>query len=180
MKTIFAYPGSFTPPTFGHLEIVLRAAEIFPEVVIVCSTNEKKGLERWFSEDECKALWNCYTLPSNVFVKTFSEYSLEKIDFGGVVMIRGIRDEKDVEYENRVMRFNYEKVGIDKFFYLLAKKEFANISSSRAREAAKKHDLKILAKCVAPSIATLMLKKVVENSLGDVIQEKEVYYAKVI
>jgi phosphopantetheine adenylyltransferase len=92
MKTIFAFPGCFTPPTYGQFQVAAAVAEIFPEVVIVCSTNKEKDGTRWFSEEECKAMWKHYALPENICVKTFAEYSKEKINFKKLVMIRGIRN----------------------------------------------------------------------------------------
>jgi pantetheine-phosphate adenylyltransferase len=162
MKTIFAYPGCFTPPTYGHFEIAKRSAEIFPEIVIVCSTNKKKDGTRWFSEEECKKMWENYELPKNVSVKTFTEYSREKIDFKHLVMIRGIRNEEDMENEKRVMKLNKEMFGIDKIFYILAKKDFADISASRVRKAAVELDFQTMATCVSPAIVTLLLEKVLE------------------
>ena len=163
MEKIFAYPGSFTPPTYGHFEVVRRAAEIFPEVVIICSTNEKKGAKRWFSEEECCALWQQYALPQNVRAKTFTNYAKEKVDPGRIVMIRGIRDNRDLEHEIGVVKLNSEAYGIDKYFYILAKAEFADISSSRVRKAAEEFDFMSLAKCVPPAIITQLLEKVLDS-----------------
>ena len=44
MKPVFVYPGTFCPPTYGHLAIVRKAAKLFPRDVlnIVCSFNPGK------------------------------------------------------------------------------------------------------------------------------------------
>jgi pantetheine-phosphate adenylyltransferase len=162
MKTNFVYPGCFTPPTYGHFQIAKRAAKIFPEITVVCSTNKEKDGTRWFSEEECKTMWENYSLPKNVFVKTFTEYSQEKIDFKSIVMIRGIRNENDMDNEKRVMKLNKEMFGIDKLFYILAEEEFASISASRVRKAATELDFQTLAECVSPAIITLLLEKVLK------------------
>ena len=127
MKKNFIYPGCFDPPTFGHFQIVTRAAEIFPSITIVCSANKEKEMIRWFSEEECKAMWQYYDLPKNVSVKTFTEYSLKDIAPENIVMIRGIRDDADMEDEKHVMKLNKERFGIDKVFYLLAEDGYENI-----------------------------------------------------
>ncbi|MFA5986650.1 MAG: adenylyltransferase/cytidyltransferase family protein [Parcubacteria group bacterium] len=159
MKTTAVYPGCFTPPTHGHFQIAKRSAEIFPEVTIICSTNEAKNGTRWFSEEECKTMWQHYPLPKNVLIKTFAEYSQEYVDLSRIIMIRGIRDENDMENEKRVMKLNKEQFGIDKIFYILAEKEFAGISASRARKSTTECDFYDLASCVSPAIVTLLLEK---------------------
>ena len=162
MKANFVYPGCFTPPTYGHFQIAKRAAEIFPQITIVCSTNKEKDGTRWFSEEACKEMWSNYALPRNVAVKTFAEYSAEKIDFRSIVMIRGIRDEADMENEKRVMKLNKETFGIDKLFYVLAEDAFKGISASKVRRAAQELDLQTLKECVPPAIITQLLEKVLK------------------
>ncbi|MFA5993443.1 MAG: adenylyltransferase/cytidyltransferase family protein [Parcubacteria group bacterium] len=162
MKNVFVYPGCFTPPTRGHFRIVERAAEIFPEIIIVCSTNPEKDRTRWFSEEECKMMWQHYPMPSNVCVKTFTEYSQESADFANIVMIRGVRDENDMDNEKRVMKLNKEMFGIDKILYLLAEEAFQEISASKVRQAAQAFDFKTLSEVVPPAIITQLLEKVLD------------------
>lgn len=53
--TQYVYPGSFSPPTYAHLNNVKRAASLLPNLKIVCSTNEDKH-NKWFSEEESATL----------------------------------------------------------------------------------------------------------------------------
>ena len=110
MEYIYLCPGSFCPVTFGHLDVVKRASDIFPEVTVVCSTNTDKN-SRWFTEIECRQMWLTYSLPANVKLKTFTEALMEKYDTSRIVMIRGIRGEMDLETENQVMLLNSKKFG---------------------------------------------------------------------
>lgn len=159
MEPIFVYPGCFTPPTKGHFRIVTRAAEVFPKVHVICSTNEKKSETRWFSEEECKAMWKNYPLPENIEVETFSAFMKRKVDTSRIVMIRGIRNEEDMDDEKRVMKLNKEMFGIDKVFYIIAEKEYAGISATKVRLAAEKFDFQYLAETVPPEIVAELLKK---------------------
>lgn len=159
-NAIAVYPGCFTPPTYGHFHIAQKAAEIFEEVTIVCSTNKEKNETRWFSEEECKLLWQHYPLSQNVSVRTFTEQMEIHKDYSKIIMIRGIRDEEDMENEKRVMKLNKELFGIDKLFYILADDALACISASKAREAAQVFDFQTLASCVSPAIVTSLLEKV--------------------
>ncbi|NTW14361.1 MAG: adenylyltransferase/cytidyltransferase family protein [Candidatus Moranbacteria bacterium] len=162
MKPHIVYPGTFSPPTYGHYRIVQRAAALFPEMTILCSSNPEKTDGKWFSQEESKALWENYDLPENVTVETLTERKNKGVAYDPVVMVRGIRDEKDMPHEQAVMKLNNQEYGIDHFFYIFAEKKFADISSSKARQAAQELDLISLAKCVPPKIVTMLLEKVLD------------------
>ncbi len=160
-KPLFCFPGSFCPPTYGHLHIVETVAALFPEITIVNSTNADKN-NRWFSEAECMALWNHYTLPSHVRLTTFGALHNIASSFSDIIMIRGMRGKEDLPHENKVLMSNYERMGINKYFYFLTDPEISQISSSRARAAAENLNLSELALCVAPGVVTALLEKVLE------------------
>ena len=180
MEPTYIYPGSFCPPTYGHLRVVERAAEIFPEVIILCSTNDEKGATRWFSEVECEEMWKNYPLPENVSVRSFSRGgSREKLDPKSIVMIRGIRNEDDLESEKNVVQLNKKLFNIDKYFYILAEDKFINISSTLARKSASELDYETLVECVIPNIVDIVLQKALELGQTSLIQkQKEIGYEK--
>lgn len=151
------YPGSFCPPTLGHLRIVERAAALLPEVVIVCSKDENKN-NRWFREEECKDMWLAYQLPSNVSVHTFDE--LRGSPASEYVMIRGIRNADDYGHEQKVMELNNKRFGINNYLYLIAEPDFSEISSSLVRSEAEKLSLETLHHYVAPMIVSQLLEHV--------------------
>lgn len=153
------YPGCFTPPTYGHFYIAKKAAEIFENVTIICSTNKEKDKTRWFSEEECKLMWQHYPLAQNISIKTFAEYVKFKTDHNKVIMVRGIRNEEDMENEKRVMKLNKELFGIKKFFYILSEDHLACISATKVRRATQELDFQTLANCVSPAIVTILLEK---------------------
>lgn len=157
--TLFCFPGSFCPPTYGHLTIVKTIAPLFPEVLILNSTNEAKSA-RWFTEDECAALWKHYTLPQNVRTSTYGALRGARKSFSDVVMIRGIRGPEDLAQENKVLIQNYERLGISKYFYMVTDANTALISSTKARDSAKALQFSDLAKCVAPGVVTALLERV--------------------
>lgn len=159
MEPVCVYPGTFSPPTFGHLRIVERAARIFPRVIVVCSTNPEKG-KSWFSQEEACVLWRAYPLPDNAEVMTLAEFVMSGVDPKTVIMIRGVRDEDDVEHEKDVMLKNHSMFGISQYFYIISDCEYRDISSTRAREAAEALDLQELGRCVAPLVVSAMLERV--------------------
>lgn len=160
MKNIAVYPGTFCPPTFGHVAIARRAAEIFGRVTVVCSHNPDKN-GRWFSPEECQEMWRAYRLPRGVLVKTYEEFvsDPDRPSARALIMVRGLRNQSDFAEEKRIAFANFEKAGIDKFFYLKCAAGFENVSSSAARAAAQRLDLQRLDRFVAPLIATRLLEK---------------------
>lgn len=153
----YVYPGSFCPPTRGHLRIVERAAKLLPEITIVCSRNEDKN-SRWFSEEECKEMWLEYKLPDNVSVCTFDELCGRPAD--DHVMIRGIRNVDDYGNEQKVMELNHRLFGIKNYLYLVAEPDFVDISSSLVRRAAEELSFEMLYQYVAPAIVSRLLEHV--------------------
>jgi pantetheine-phosphate adenylyltransferase len=155
MKANFVYPGTFSPPTYGHAALANKAAEIFGEVTVICSVNSDKG-KSLFTEKECVELWKSYSLSPGVSVICFSDFRADK---NNVVMVRGIRDESDFNYEKKVALLNKKDFGINKFVYLFPEKEMENVSSSAARKAAENLDLEELARLVSPMVVSALLEK---------------------
>jgi len=168
MKTICVYAGTFCPPTLGHLRIVERAAKIFPQVIVVCSTNPKKD-GGWFNSEECRRMWFTYRFPPNVVVETFDSFKAKNPNPSQIIMLRGIRDEDDFECEKQVVALN-QKIGIDKYFYLIREEKYKQISSTKVRDLAVKMDIEHLAEYVSPLIISALLEQVLNiNNLFMVV-----------
>lgn len=100
------YPGSFDPPTNGHLDVVARGARMFPKLVVAVVVNPKK--QALFSPQERVALIRDVTTKHpNVEVDFFSgllvEYARAK---GSTVILRGLRMVSDFEYEFPMANMN--------------------------------------------------------------------------
>jgi pantetheine-phosphate adenylyltransferase len=161
MKPIYVYPGTFSPPTFGHLSIVRQAAILFPEIIILCSENpEKKGV--WFTPDQCKKLWETYPLPKNVKTMTQAEFKYSIARNTDIILIRGLRNANDLEQETRVMLLNRNQFGIKKYFYIFGPNKNQHISSSIVRQEAANLDLKNLSRQVSPLVISALLEKVLQ------------------
>ena len=137
MKTAI-YPGSFDPMTYGHLDIIKRAASIFDHLTVaVLNNNVKTPL---FSVDERVNILKEATkdIP-NVSVESFQglliDYAKEK-DIH--VSVRGLRAITDFEYELQIAQSNRKvsKETVDTVF-LTTSIEYAYLSSSIVREYAK-------------------------------------------
>ena len=93
------YPGSFDPPTFGHLDIIQRASKVFDKVIVAVAHNtEKSGL---FTVDERIEMLKDITGDiDNVSIDYFTGLTVDYArDHGVIVLIRGLRAVSDFEYE---------------------------------------------------------------------------------
>ncbi|GEP74203.1 pantetheine-phosphate adenylyltransferase [Weissella thailandensis] len=129
------FPGSFDPFTNGHLDIARRAAGLFDEVIIGVGTNLSKHY--LFQTSEKIALIEQATAHlKNVSVVEMSGLTVDfmtKIDAN--VLIRGLRNEKDYQYERDIAQMNQELGDVETVF-LLAKPDHQFLSSSLLKEVA--------------------------------------------
>lgn len=115
---IAVYPGSFDPFTFGHLNIIERAASLFGELIIGIGINPKK--ETLFTPEKRRELIEPHVaeLP-NVRVATYRGLT---IDFAkqvnARVLVRGIRDVNDLSHEIRQANVNVMLGGVETIFML--------------------------------------------------------------
>ncbi len=127
------YPGSFNPFTKGHADIVARAAGLFDEVIIAIGFNSEKGKPDDLDE-RLENIRSLYSGNSKVRVESYSGLTVEYArQTGAKVLIRGVRDVKDFEYERNLADANRAISGIDTLL-LTARPEYGFISSSLVRE----------------------------------------------
>lgn len=159
MKKIYIYPGTFCPPHFGHVALAKEAAAAFGNITVVCSVNPVKEEKSVFTPDECKKLWQTYDLGEHIGVKTLDEFLKIRDPRDLVIMIRGIRDNNDIIYENNIMIYNRDNFGITHYHYIIASKEFEKMSSTAARSAAQNNDLRSLNGLVNQEVASKMIER---------------------
>lgn len=107
-RTVF-YPGSFDPVTYGHMDLITRAAKLFDEVIIGIGVHHAK--KTLFSDDERKALLlgSIGTLsdPGKIKVLTFDGLVVDAArSCGAVAILRGLRDTTDFNYEMQMAGMN--------------------------------------------------------------------------
>ncbi len=132
------YPGTFDPMTYGHLDIIKRASNIFDEVIVgVLDNKEKTPL---FSVSErVKILEDATADIPNVKIESFggllSDYCVEKNIF---VVVRGLRAVTDFEYELQMSQIN-RKLSNDKLdtVYLNTSLKYSYLSSSSVKQIAQ-------------------------------------------
>ena len=100
------YPGSFDPVTFGHLDVIRRASELFDEVIVGVLHNSQKS-PLFSVEERVNILKEVTADIPNVKIETFSGLSVNFArNCDAKVIIRGLRAITDFEYELQMAQTN--------------------------------------------------------------------------
>lgn len=134
-QTLTAFlPGSFDPPTNGHLDIIQRAHALCEKLYVGIAQNPSKT-ERLFSREETQALLTLLVneLP-RIEILSFDGLAVDTaLQIGANCLIRGIRSATDCEYEFRMAVANRKVSNLDTLF-LMSDERHSHISSSLIRE----------------------------------------------
>ncbi len=136
---IAVVPGSFDPPTLGHLDVIRRAASLYDELhVLVVHNPDKEAmlpisdritlLEQSIKEDG---------MPGRIIVGSWSMGLLVDYarDVNAGVLVKGIRSQVDVSYETPMAIVNRHLAAVETVF-LLPDPAHALVSSSLVRQVA--------------------------------------------
>ena len=130
------YPGSFDPVTFGHLDIIRRAASIFDELTVSVLNNTQKT-PLFSVEERVKILEEATKDLPNVKIDSFSglliDYAREKDVH---VAIRGLRAITDFEYELQMSQTNHKLEPNVETMFLTTGIEYSYLSSTTVKEIA--------------------------------------------
>jgi pantetheine-phosphate adenylyltransferase len=135
-ERIAGYPGTFDPPTNGHLDIVERASKMFDRVVVGVGMNRAK--RTFFGDEERIALMReaCRSCP-NVEVRGFDTLTVEFARTAGArFVIRGIRALSDFEFEFEMANMNRRLAPEIEMVFLMTAPEYLFLSASRVKELA--------------------------------------------
>jgi pantetheine-phosphate adenylyltransferase/dephospho-CoA kinase len=159
-KAIYAFSGD--PITFGHVDVVRKAANIFDELVVAIGINPDK--KYMFSlEDRTKMAEHSLRLFKNVKVVSFTGLLIDFAYEQGVeVIIKGVRNTQDFEYEKYLNQLgDSQKLGIETVL-LFADPKLAHISSSSVKAIQKEQGL-------IHEYVSLMVKQNLEKNVSDQI-----------
>ena len=135
MKTKALYSGSFDPLTMGHLDIIMRAAKLYDELVIGVISNP--GKQSMFTlEEREEMLRETVKGLDHVSVDHFSGLLADYVNRNGFdVVVRGLRSTTDFDYEIQMAQMN------DRLFndsvetvFLMTDPKYSYISSSVVKE----------------------------------------------
>lgn len=128
-------PGSFDPVTFGHLDVVARAAAMFDEVVVAVGNNmSKNGL--FTPQERVDMIAECTADQPTVTPLTFSGLLVDFCREQGIgVIVKGLRFGADFDYELQMAQMNGHLTGVETVF-LPTVPQWSFVSSSLVREVA--------------------------------------------
>lgn len=136
-KGIAIYPGSFDPPTNGHLDLIQRGSSIFEELVVAILRNSEKS--PMFSLAERLEMLRELTadLP-NVRIDTFGGLMVEYAkSIDAMCVLRGIRAVSDYEYELQMALMNRKLEPSLETVFMMPALKYSYVSSRLVREVAQ-------------------------------------------
>lgn len=167
-RHVALYPGSFDPVTFGHLDVIGRGRKLFDELIVAVGRNPGKdplfSLEERVGMAETLVAELAKKNPDDapVYVRPFSGLTVDFArSIGANVLLRGVRNLSDLQYEIQQAITNREVAGLETAF-VVAGQSFAYTSSSLIRQiAAMGDDLS----CLTPLCPPLVIEKLREKKL---------------
>ncbi len=136
-EKICIYPGTFDPLTFGHLDVIERAAKLFSTVIIGAAESTSKktilaaGERIAVIEESVKHIPNC---SAEIFGGLLVDFARQK---NAEVIIRGLRGISDFEYEYQMALTNRKIAENIETVFLMPGEKYSYISSTLVREIAK-------------------------------------------
>lgn len=130
------YPGSFDPVTYGHIDVIKRAASIFDHLTVAVLNNKVKS-PLFLVDERVKMLEEvCADIP-NVEIDSFSGLLVDYAKVSNAdVIIRGLRAITDFEYELQMAQTNRKIAPSVDTVFLTTSLEYAYLSSTTVKEVA--------------------------------------------
>ena len=135
------YPGSFDPVTYGHVDIVRRAAHLVDKLVIAIGTHHDKH-PLFTAEERVKLTTEVLTpvakeVGLKLAVTTYDNLTVDAAkDAGATVVIRGLRDAGDFDYEMQMAGMNQALAPEIETVFLASSPDSRHIAASLVRQIA--------------------------------------------
>ncbi len=131
------YPGSFDPVTYGHIDLIDRALELFDEVYVAIASNQEKT-PLFSSRERCDMLRQALAKKKRITIEIFEGLVAHHARKNGIsTIIRGLRATSDFDYEFQMALTNRSLTkNIDTIFLMPSETHFY-LSSRLVKEIAK-------------------------------------------
>jgi pantetheine-phosphate adenylyltransferase len=130
-------PGTYDPVTFGHLDVITRAASIFDRVVVGVVRDSQHKAPLFSIDDRVAFLKEALAGQANVEVDVFSELVVEFARrWGATTMVKGLRVISDFEWEFQMNHLNRTLAPDIETLYVMARPQYSFVSSSGVKEIA--------------------------------------------
>jgi pantetheine-phosphate adenylyltransferase len=131
-------PGTFDPITYGHLDVIARAAAMYDQLIVgVVNIPWRKGRTVFSAEERVAFIERATAELTNITVEPFSNLL---VDFarqrGAMSIVKGLRAISDFEYELEMNQLNRRQAPDVESVYLMASAKYSFLSSSGVKELA--------------------------------------------
>jgi pantetheine-phosphate adenylyltransferase len=131
---IAVYPGSFDPVTFGHLDIIDRALQIFDGVIVAVAKNSEKN-SLFTVQERLELLSQVLVDRPQAKVDTFDGLLVDFVQRrGATVIIRGLRAVSDFEFEFQLAQMNRSITKDVETLFMMTSVPYSYLSSSIVKE----------------------------------------------
>ena len=134
-QIIAIYPGSFDPLTNGHLDVIRRGNKLFAKLIVAVGQNPEK--EELFTKEERVEMIR--ELVADMPRVTVESYDCLTVKFAAQkkagVMLRGLRNLTDVQYEFQLAMTNRTVAGVETVF-VMTSEEYGYVNSTMVRQMA--------------------------------------------
>ena len=131
-----AFPGSFDPPTLGHLNIIERAAAIFDELVVVVAENRQKKY-LFSAQERVSMLTRLLSGQKNISISICDGLIVDYLKASNIqLLVRGIRGNDDFSYEFELSMMNKALAPQIETIFITCDPEFFVLRSSAIKEVA--------------------------------------------
>jgi pantetheine-phosphate adenylyltransferase len=131
-------PGTYDPVTYGHLDIIERAARIFDQVVVAVIQGGHRKHPLFTAEERQEFVRVSVAHLDNVQVQGFNSLVIEHARrLGALVVVKGLRAISDFDYEFQMAQINRHLAPEVETVYLPASPHYSFLSSSGVREVAE-------------------------------------------
>ncbi len=136
MKRVI-YPGTFDPVTYGHIDIIQRATDLFDEVIVTIAKNPVKT-NMFTVEERLEMLRTSVKDIPNVLVDSYDGLVVDHANqLGAVGIIRGLRAVSDFEYEFQMALMNRKLSNGIKTIFLMPHEKYTYLNSTIVRNLAQ-------------------------------------------
>jgi len=134
MQKVAVFPGSFDPITIGHENIVLRALDLFDQIIVAIGIHStKQPLLK--IEARVKMVSKVFNSYDNVGVDSYEGLTVDYCrKVNATHMLRGIRTSADFEYERAIAQINKKMLPTVESIFLLTSPEHTPINSTIIRD----------------------------------------------
>ena len=134
---VAVFPGSFDPPTLGHIDLVKRGSLLFDKIIVAIGVNSSK---KYLYSLQQRLEW------LNLIFEDYDNIHVDQYDGLTVnfckkqeanFLLRGLRNAADFDYEKTISQLNFIIGDEIETTFLISKPEYSHISSSIVREIIK-------------------------------------------